>query len=196
MEQHVAILNQYYKVIGEFEHLGDHAVSIADIAAGMAQNGTGFSQAAVEELHIVEHALREILTYTENAFSVRSENDARKIEPLVQIVNELNVALRRNHLRRLSLGQCNMYADSSFSNLSVEFSRIASVCSNVGVAIVVRIHPELADHEHLYFESLHNGSDAAFNQAYEDAHARYFQQLEEPEHPAPADQTVPAPERT
>ncbi len=196
LEQHVAILNQYYKVIGEFEHLGDHAVSIADIAAGMAQNGTGFSQAAVEELHIVEHALREILTYTENAFSVRSENDARKIEPLVQIVNELNVALRRNHLRRLSLGQCNMYADSSFSNLAVEFSRIASVCSNVGVAIVVRIHPELADHEHLYFESLHNGSDAAFNQAYEDAHARYFQQLEEPEHPAPADQTVPAPERT
>ena len=188
LEQHVAILNQYFKVTPEFERLGDHAVGIADIAAGMAQNGTSFSQAAKEELHVVEDALREILALTDSTFRSRSEEDARRIEPLVQIVSELNALLRRNHLRRLSLGQCNMYADSSFSNLGVEFRRIAAVCSNVGVATVIRIHPELADHEHLYFESLHTGGDAEFNAAYEDAHARYFRQLEESEPPArPAD---------
>ena len=188
LEQHVAILNQYFKVTSEFERLGDHAVGIADIAAGMAQNGTSFSQAAKEELHVVEDALREILALADGAFRSRSEEDARRIEPLVQIVSELNALLRRNHLRRLSLGQCNMYADSSFSNLGVEFRRIAAVCSNVGVATVIRIHPELADHEHLYFESLHTGGDAEFNAAYEDAHARYFRQLEESEPPArPAD---------
>ena len=188
LEQHVAILNQYFKVTSEFERLGDHATGIADIAASMAQSGTGFSQAAMGELHVVEDALREILELTEGAFRSRSEEDARRIEPLVQIVSELNALLRRNHLRRLSLGQCNMYADSSFSNLGVEFRRIAAVCSNVGVATVVRIHPELADHEHLYFESLHTGGDAEFNAAYEDAHARYFRQLEESEPPArPAD---------
>ena len=188
LEQHVAILNQYFKVTSEFERLGDHAAGIADIAASMAQSGTGFSQAAMGELHVVEDALREILELTEGAFRSRSEEDARRIEPLVQIVSELNALLRRNHLRRLSLGQCNMYADSSFSNLGVEFRRIAAVCSNVGVATVVRIHPELAAHEHLYFESLHTGGDAEFNAAYEDAHARYFRQLEESEPPArPAD---------
>ena len=188
LEQHVAILNQYFKVTSEFERLGDHATGIADIAASMAQSGTGFSQAAMGELHVVEDALREILELTEGAFRSRSEEDARRIEPLVQIVSELNALLRRNHLRRLSLGQCNMYADSSFSNLGVEFRRIAAVCSNVGVATVIRIHPELADHEHLYFESLHTGGDAEFNAAYEDAHARYFRQLEESEPPArPAD---------
>ena len=188
LEQHVAILNQYFKVTSEFERLGDHAAGIADIAASMAQSGTGFSQAAMGELHVVEDALREILELTEGAFRSRSEEDARRIEPLVQIVSELNALLRRNHLRRLSLGQCNMYADSSFSNLGVEFRRIAAVCSNVGVATVIRIHPELADHEHLYFESLHTGGDAELNAAYEDAHARYFRQLEESEPPArPAD---------
>ena len=72
-----------------------------------------------------------------------------------------------------------MYADSSFSNLGVEFRRIAAVCSNVGVATVVRLHPELADHEHLYFESLHNGNDAEFNLAYEHARSLYFQLLDE-----------------
>ena len=86
-----------------------------------------------------------------------------------------------------------MFADIAFTNLGVDFRRIAAVCSNVGVATVVRIHPELADHEHLYFESLHTGGDAAFNASYEAAHALYFSQLPEGDppvsgslHPEPA----------
>ncbi len=195
LEQHVAILNQYYKVTAEFERLGDHAVSIADIASGMAQNGTHFSPAAVEELHVVESALREILELTEASFRSCDETAARGIEPLVQLVGELSTTLRRNHLRRLSLGLCSIIADSSYSNLGVEFRRIAAVCSNVGVATVVRLHPELADHEHLYFESLHNGGDAEFNAAYEAAHARYFRQLPEPAPTAPSAVLPPEPAR-
>ena len=191
LEQHVGILNQYFKVTSEFERLGDHAVGIAEIAAGMAQNGTSFSPAAMEEIHVVEDALREILDLTDHAFRLRDEDDARRIEPLVQIVNELNTVLRRNHLRRMSLGRCSVFADSSFSNLGVEFRRIAAVCSNVGVATVVRIHPALADHEHLYFESMHNGSNAEFNAAYEAAHARYFPKLEGSEHMEPAAEPTP-----
>ncbi len=89
----------------------------------------------------------------------------------------------------MSLGLCSMYADISFTNLMVELRRIAAVCSNVGVATVVRINPELADHEHLYFERLHDGGDAGFNASYEEAHAKYFSRL------AGADNTIPA-ERT
>ncbi len=189
------ILNQYYKVTTEFERLGDHAVGIAEIAAGMAHSGTVFSRAAVEEIHVVESVLREILTYTETTFCERDEKAAREIEPLVQIVSELNTALRGNHLRRMSRGECNVFADSSFSNLGVEFRRIAAVCSNVGVATVVRIHPELADHEHLYFESLHNGGDAEFNAAYEAAHARYFRQLYDTEQTALPPEYPPEPSK-
>ena len=140
---------------------------------------------------MVEDALREILDLTDHAFRLRDEDDARRIEPLVQIVNELNTVLRRNHLRRMSLGRCSVFADSSFSNLGVEFRRIAAVCSNVGVATVVRIHPALADHEHLYFESMHNGSNAEFNAAYEAAHARYFPKLEGSEHTEPPAEPTP-----
>ena len=189
LEQHVMILNQYYKVTPEFERLGDHAVGIAEIAANMAHHSAEFSPAAVREMRVVEAALARILAYAEQTFRERDEQAAREIEPLVQIVGELCAALRRNHLRRLSRGQCTMYGDIAYTNLMVEFRRIAAVCSNVGVATVVRIHPELADHEHLYFESLHNSGDAEFNAAYEAAHALYFPLLAEPE-PAAA----PAPD--
>ena len=177
LEQHVAILNQYYKVTTEFERLGDHAVSIAEVAANMSHDGTTFSQTAIREIHVVESALRQILENTEKTFRDRDEEAAREIEPLVQIVNELNAVLRRNHLQRLSQGSCSMFADIAFTNLGVEFRRIAAVCSNVGVATVVRIHPELADHEHLYFERLHTGGDEEFNASYDAAHALFFSQL-------------------
>ena len=177
LEQHVAILNQYYKVTTEFERLGDHAVSIAEVAANMAHDGTAFSQTAIGEIHVVQSVLRQILENTEKTFRDRDEVAAREIEPLVQIVSELNTVVRRNHLQRLSQGACSMFADIAFTNLGVEFRRIAAVCSNVGVATVVRIHPELADHEHLYFERLHTGGDVEFNASYEAAHALYFSQL-------------------
>ena len=181
LEQHGIILSQYYKVTTEFERLGDHAVNIAEIAASMDQAGMAFSSTAIGEIRVIEAALREILDKTDSAFRKRDEHAAREIEPLVQIVGEMITILKRNHLRRLSLGLCEMYADIGFTNMLVEFRRIAAVCSNVGVATVVRMHPELADHEHLYFESLHD-NDADFKAAYERGYEKYLSRFaaEEP----------------
>ena len=177
---HVAILDQYYKVTSEFERLGDHAVNIAEHAAALKRNNTAFSPAALSELAVLENALLHILDETEQTFRKRDVDAAERIEPLVQVVGELIALLKRNHLKRMSTGECNVYADATFSDLMVEFHRIGDVCSNVGVATMVRVHPELADHEHLYYERLHSGSDEAFNAAYDRARQRYFSLLQKP----------------
>lgn len=177
LEYHVSILNQYYKVTTEFERLGDHAVQIAETAAGMQKDGTTFSETAMSELRVLEAAIEDILADTEQAFRKRDLEAANRIEPKVQLVGEMVSQLKNNHLHRMSIGQCNVYADVRFSNLMVEFRRIAGVCSNVGVATVVRVHPELADHEHLYFESLHAGGDEEFNKVYQEAYDRFFTAL-------------------
>ena len=178
---HVTILNQYYKITSEFERLGDHAVNIAAHAETLHKNDTSFSPAAVAELDVLEKVLVKILDETELTFSKRDVEAAERIEPLTQVVGDLIALLRRNHLKRMSTGECDPYADTVFSDLMLEFRRIADVCSNVGVATVVRVHPELADHEHLYFERLHGGSDADFNEAYENAYRLYFAMLNKPE---------------
>ena len=177
LPNHVAILDQYYKVTAEFERLGDHAVKIAENAAAMAKSGTTFSTTALTELAVLEDATMNILDETEQTFRKRDVDAARRIEPLVQVVAELITQLKHNHLKRMSCGECNVYADASFSDLMVEFRRIASVCSNVGVATMVRVNPELADHEHLYYEQLHEKGDENFNAVYDRARKRYFSLL-------------------
>ena len=193
---HVSILDQYYKVTSEFERLGDHAVNIADHAAAMKRNSTAFSPAALSELSVLESALTNILDETDLTFRKRDVKAAERIEPLVQVTDEIIALLKRNHLKRMSTGECNVYADAAFSDLMVEFHRIGNVCSNVGVATMVRVHPELADHEHLYFERLHAGSDRAFNAAFDQARQKYFSLLQKPvpEPPAPQGEPVPHPE--
>ncbi len=189
---HVSILDQYYKVTSEFERLGDHAVNIAEHAAALKRNNTAFSPAALTELAVLEKALLSILDETDRTFRKRDVDAAERIEPLVQVTGELIALLKRNHLKRMSTGECNVYADATFSDLMVEFHRIGDVCSNVGVATMVRVHPELADHEHLYYERLHAGSDESFNAAYDRARQRYFSLLQKP-FPEQPEAAAPAP---
>ena len=176
-EYHVSILDQYYKVTAEFERLGDHAINIADNAFNMSHNGTTFSDAALEELRLAHEIIDDILTDTELAFRKRDIRAAYRIEPQVQVVGEIITVLKRNHLQRLSRGVCNIYADVSFTNLMVEIKRIADVCSNVGVATVVRVRPELADHEHIYYGELHSGGNERYDREYEKVHNSFFSRL-------------------
>ncbi len=176
---HVSILNQYYKVNTEFERLGDHAINITDIASGLARADTHFSPAATQEIAIIRQIIREILNYTEEAFCQRSRDAALHIEPLVRVCGEMLSQMQRSHFKRMSSGQCSLLADTGFSNFLGECKRIAAVCSNIGIATLVRIQPDLADHEHLYFESLQYSGDQTFNQVFEKAHNHYFSLLEE-----------------
>ena len=183
-EMHVGILDQYYKVTAEFERLGDHAVNISGNAASLAKDGTSYSPAAISELHVLERALDEILDLAEQSFKKRDADAAMQIEPIVQVTKELVSHLKKNHLKRMSSGECSVIADASFTNLMVDIGRIADICSNIGIATIVRVRPELADHEHLYYETLHAGGNKEFDAAFSKAHDLYFTQLEDLENAA------------
>ncbi len=176
-ENHVSILNQYYKVAAEFERLGDHALRIAEISEDLAKSETRFSDAAKEEFAILYELVERLLDLSDQSFRKRDENAAWQIEPLVQVADEFVAQMKKNHLKRMSSGECSLLADVIFSNLMMEFKRIADICSNIGIATMVRIRPELADHEHLYYERMHTGVDAHFNEAFEKEHDYYFGKL-------------------
>lgn len=176
-EYHVRILDQYYKVITEFEQLGDHAVSIANNAADLAKHNASYSAQAQQELRVLEKSVGSILDLTEEAFRKRSIKAAYEIEPNVQAAREIISTLKKRHLERMRAGQCQMYANASFTSLMIDIKRISATCSNVGVATVVRVRPALADHEHLYYEQMRSGEDKEYNEIFNAAHDLYFTQL-------------------
>lgn len=176
-EQNIAVLNQYYKLTTEFERLGDQAVNISDIAAKLNANDTAFSDTCRREIGVLQQLIRELLDDAERAFLDRSEEAASVIEPKVHVVTDLINEMTRNHFNRMSAGQCSMLADAVFSNLMAEYKRVAGTCSNTGMAILVRIHPELASREHLYLETLDENGNAAYKAVLERTHREYFDRL-------------------
>ena len=169
----VGILDQYYKVVTDFERIGDHAVNVADSGAKLAAENAAFSPDAQAEIRVMKKLIDEILEDALAAFQNRDEEAAFAIEPLVELTEELISRLKMNHLGRMVTGECSVYADPCYMNLLTDIQRIADVCSNVGEATLVRANPQLANREHDYFNSLRSGRDETFNAQYRKAHEHY-----------------------
>ena len=171
--QNAAILDQYYKVVTDFERLGDHAVNIADNAGSMHRLQKKFTKTAISELEILEDLLREILDNVDLAFGKRDVDAAFRIEPLQQVATDMVSKLKRHHLDRMSRGECDIFTDANFENLMSDMQRIADVSTNIGEATLVRVNPELADNEHDYFAALRSGQNKEYNEQFNSAYEKY-----------------------
>ena len=171
--QNAAILDQYYKVVTDFERLGDHGLNIADNAGNMHRMQKKFTPTAISELHILEDLLREILDNVDLAFGKRDVDAAFRIEPLQQVATDMVGKLKRHHLDRMSRGECDIFTDANFENLMSDMQRIADVSTNIGEATLVRVNPELADNEHDYFAELRSGQNKEYNEQFNSAYEKY-----------------------
>ncbi len=176
---HVTILNEYYKVVVEFERIGDHAVNVAEIARDLHVKNVSFSDKAVRELEVLRSLLDRILDRTDAAFRNRSLDAAVSIEPFEEVVDDMINVMKTYHMNRIINGTCNITAGTGYMNLLSELERVSDICSDVGLAILTRIHPELAMRTHDYIVYLHSGKDERFNELYEHAHNEYFDWLDQ-----------------
>ena len=176
-DYHARILDEYYKVVAEFERLSDHALNIALEAREIHEQEIRYSEAALQEISVLYELICRVLDQAEQAFKKRSIDAAKQIEPLEEVVDDLVSALKDNHLLRMRQGKCNVLADVSFTNLMSDLERISDVCSNIGVATVARVEKEVAGETHTYMSHLHAGQDISFNSEYEKTGREFFGKL-------------------
>ncbi len=176
-EDHISMLDQYYRVVSEFERIGDEAAQITKAAKDLSDRELSFSGQAKDELKVLFELIFRMLDYALQTFRSCDISAAYQIEPLEEVADELISAFKVNHLNRMGNGKCNIYVDADFMNILSSSSHIAGACTNIGEATVVRLKPEIATKEHYYFESLRAGEDEAYNEAYQKAHEEYFAML-------------------
>ena len=177
----IAILNQYNRLSTEFERLGDHAVNLAETSTQIVEEEIALSEQAIAELKVAEQLMHQILEYTVAAFEKRDVEAAKHIEPLEEVMDDLVNTLHDNHLTRLREGKCAVASGAVFVEILSNLERVSDICSNIGIAVVARVNPEIASLAHTYVTSLHQGKNADFGNEYEMAHEQYFDILEETE---------------
>ena len=135
--------------IGDFERISDHALSIMKSAREMAAKNAVFSQQAVQELHIMEKAVGDIVDKAYTVFATQNITLAEEIEPLEEVIDELSRELKRRHINRLRAGECTIEMGFILSDITTSLERIADHCSNIGVC-VTQVREDLYDtHSHL-----------------------------------------------
>lgn len=129
----IVAIEEYFRVIGNIERIGDHAVNIGGYVYVMEKNGVTFSEGAIEELRKMKEVCDKAMELLTNM-----EGDATEwlseIAALEQQMDDMTVTYRDNHIERMKKGLCSEQGCILFSELLTDFERMGDHILNIGQA--------------------------------------------------------------
>ena len=174
--------NQYINILMQgstnFERICDHAVNIMEAAQTIEDEKIIFTPEASEELKVVRDAVLEITDITVNAFGAMSYEEAKRIEPLEEVIDDMVVTLKDRHIERLKAGNCSTTSGMMFIDLLTNLERIADQCSNIALLILSHKDKSILGNHHGYVRELHKGGDVTYDAELLRQREQYLNRLE------------------
>ncbi|MDD6305676.1 MAG: Na/Pi cotransporter family protein [Clostridiales bacterium] len=144
----------------DFERISDHSINVVENAQQMYKDGVSFSKKAKEEMRIYGEAIADILGRTTKAFVEGDGVLARTVEPLEEVIDEINKDVKKNHMKRLRKGKCTIELGLVLSDLAMNYERVADHCSNIAVYMMQLTDTGLE--EHSFTEQMDENESAEF----------------------------------
>lgn len=148
-ERESQVLSILLHSIGDFERISDHALNIKEAADEMAEKGMTFSDKATEEVTIFANAVSEILETAISAFEEEDLEKAELVEPLEEVIDQLNIEIKKRHVKRLRKGKCTIELGFVLSDVTTNFERVSDHCSNIAVSLLQISDDRYETHEYL-----------------------------------------------
>ena len=134
--------------LGDIERISDLAVNILLAVEQMHKKELIFSKKAMDELAVYSKALKDILTMTVDAFEQNDRYKAALVQPLEELMDDMNKELKKRHVKRLRKGKCTIELGLSLSDISDTYERISDHCSNIATCVIQVEDDEFDAHEH------------------------------------------------
>lgn len=129
----IETIEEYFRVIGNIERIGDHAVNISGYVHVMGKNDVTFSEEAQKELRKMQDICEVSMGLLTNM-----EGDATewlsKIAALEQQMDDMTETYRENHIQRMKDGLCSEHGCILFSELLTDFERMGDHILNIAQA--------------------------------------------------------------
>ncbi|MBE6042586.1 MAG: Na/Pi cotransporter family protein [Clostridiales bacterium] len=135
-EEQSTEVNKYLRVLSDFERISDHARNIGEAVEEIVDKKVTFSEAAQTEMFVLESAITEITEITFRAFADNDIDQALRIEPLEEVIDDLCDKIKSNHIHRVSHQECSLETGFVFNDLLTDYERISDHCSNIAVDII------------------------------------------------------------
>ena len=124
-------LNAYYRIIGDLERIGDHAINFVDYLHNMNEWNIKFSKSAVESLEQMKQLCAETLigiskeniNGRKHVLEVAAKNEQR--------IDDMQESLLKGQIERMQSGKCSAEAGVILSEMLTDFERIGDHALNI-----------------------------------------------------------------
>ena len=164
-------VNEYLRVLSDFERISDHARNVGEVAEEIEQKKLHFSESAEQELRMLESAVNEITQITIRAFVEKDLELALHVEPLEQVIDDLCDEVKARHIERVGRQACTLDNGFVFNDLLTDYERISDHCSNVAEGVLDSKEEELLSHE--YHKQIKDKQSTAFQGMLEEYRERF-----------------------
>lgn len=125
-----------FHVVNDMERIGDHAENVGDAALVMIEEGLSFSEEGQLEVREMLLKVNQLLDYSLEMFSKKTEAHLKEILDLENQVDKLERELQHNHVVRLTEHKCECHAGMIFTDLCSNLERVADHGTNIAFSIL------------------------------------------------------------
>ena len=176
-EQSSATISALLHILSEFERIGDYSINLVEFAENMESTGAEFSPQAQFELTTIGEAVEEAIDMALGCFEKQDLALAETIEPLEEVVDQMQETLKDRHINRLRNGQCTVDAAFPFVESLSCLERISDHCSNIGVYMISYVRGSDEVDHHTYIMQLHSGQVGHYNEQFRRYTEKYYDQI-------------------
>ena len=129
----IAATEEFFKITGNTERIGDHALNIGGYVQVMEDKKVVFSNQAKDEI-------RKMQSVCQNALEMVLHKSAdttawlKKIADMEQEIDDMTETYRESHIERMKRGECSEEACILYSEMLTDFERIGDHVLNIGQA--------------------------------------------------------------
>lgn len=124
-------ISSYYKIVGNLERIGDHAMNIAEYAHALEKGDVSLSDQAIEETG----EMKKLTDLTLSGIKGGYERSGKELLKLTaqneQKIDDMSETLRNNQINRMKAGRCSAEAGILFSEMVTDFERIGDHALNI-----------------------------------------------------------------
>lgn len=126
--------NQIYKVIGNLERVGDHAMNLAEFAAHLQKRNLRLSEAALDEVHEMKKICMTALQDLTDFEDKDSHQILGEITIFEQQIDDTTKLYRQNQIDRIRRGCCHVETSILYSEMLTDYERIGDHLLNIAEA--------------------------------------------------------------
>ena len=123
-------MSSYFKITGNIERIGDHAMNICEYTQKLADKHIRFSEEAQDEIRAMEQVCLDTLDLLEQE-GIQPTEWLSKVSAMEQRIDDMTDEFRRKQLERMRQGACSDEACIIFSELLTDFERIGDHALNI-----------------------------------------------------------------